>query len=226
MKTNQELKNSALAALKGNWAPSLVATIILIMASVIYMGPYEVMYMQALNGQVFSSPVFPAVSYFLFIFGVLLVYAPMNVGYTYAFKLLSSDSDAQVTGNMLRKGFKPYFRNVWGMFLMGLFVYLWALLLFVPGIIKAYAYAMTPYILVDNPDLSANQAINLSKKMMKGHKFDLFYLHLGFLGWGVLSVFTLGIGMLWLMPYMMTAQAAFYQDVKNEYLSTNNTINN
>lgn len=226
MRKNQEYKNQALAALKGNWAPSLVATIILIMASVIYMGPYEVMYMQALNGQVFSSPVFPAVSYFLFIFGVLLVYAPMNVGYTYAFKLLSSDSDAQVTGNMLRKGFKPYFRNVWGMFLMGLFVYLWALLLFVPGIIKAYAYAMTPYILVDNPDLSANQAINLSKKMMKGHKFDLFYLHLGFLGWGVLSVFTLGIGMLWLMPYMMTAQAAFYQDVKNEYLSTNNTINN
>lgn len=226
MRKNQEYKNQALAALKGNWAPSLVATIIIILACVIYMGPYEVMCMQALNGQVFSSPVFPAVSYFLFIFGVLLVYAPMNVGYTYAFKLLSSDSDAQVTGNMLRKGFKPYFRNVWGMFLMGLFVYLWALLLFVPGIIKAYAYAMTPYILVDNPDLSANQAINLSKKMMKGHKFDLFYLHLSFLGWGVLSVFTLGIGMLWLMPYMMTAQAAFYQDVKNEYLSTNNTINN
>lgn len=226
MRKNQDYKNQALAALKGNWAPSLVATIIIILACVIYMGPYEVMYMQALNGQVFSSPVFPAVSYFLFIFGVLLVYAPMNVGYTYAFKLLSSDSDAQVTGNMLRKGFKPYFRNVWGMFLMGLFVNLWALLLIVPGIIKAYAYAMTPYILVDNPELSANQAINLSKKMMKGHKFDLFYLQLSFLGWGVLSVFTLGIGLLWLMPYMMTAQAAFYQDVKNEHLSTNNTINN
>lgn len=221
MKANQEYKNQALAALKGNWAPSIVATIILILLCVIYMGPYEWMYMQTLNGHVFSSPVLPAVSYFLFIFGTLLVFSPMNLGYEYAFKLLSSDSDAQVTGNMFRKGFKPYFRNVWGMFLMGLFVNLWALLLIIPGIVKAYAYSMTPYILVDYPELSANQAINLSKKMMRGHKFDLFYLHLSFLGWGVLSVFTLGIGLIWLMPYMMTAQAAFYQDVKNDYINKN-----
>lgn len=226
MRKNQEYKNLALAALKGNWAPSIVATIIVILACMVFMGPYEVMYMMVLNGKVFASPVLPAISYGLFAFGVLLVFSPMNVGYTYAFKMLYSDSDGHVNGNMFRKGFKPYFRNVWGMFLMGLFVNLWALLLIVPGLIKAYAYALTPYILVDNPDLSANQAINLSKKMMKGHKFDLFYLHLGFLGWAILSVFTLCVGLVWVMPYMMTAQAAFYQDVKNEYLSTNNTIIN
>ena len=87
----------------------------------------------------------------------------------------------------------------------------------VPGIVKAYAYAMTPYILVDRPDLSANQAINLSCKMMSGHKFDLFYLQLSFIGWAILCLFTLGIGFLWRLPYYATAQAAFYQDVKSEY---------
>ena len=53
--------------------------------------------------------------------------------------------------------------------------------------------------------------------MMNGHKFDLFYLHLTFIGWGILSLLTLGIGFLWLNPYMMTAQAQFYEDVKAEY---------
>ena len=108
------------------------------------------------------------------------------------------------------------------MFLMGLFVNLWSLLLIVPGFIKMYAYALTPYILIDHPELSANQAINLSKKMMKGHKFDLFFLHLSFIGWGIISIFTLCIGLIWLVPYMTTAQAAFYQEVKNEYISINN----
>jgi uncharacterized membrane protein len=80
---------------------------------------------------------------------------------------------------------------------------------------------MTPFILKDNPELSANEAINLSQKMMKGHKFDLFYLMLSFIGWAFLGIFTLGIGYLWLMPYTYAAFAAFYQDLKKEYLTNN-----
>ena len=117
-------------------------------------------------------------------------------------------------------GFKDYGRVFLTSLLQNIYTFLWTLLLIVPGIIKFYAYAMTPYILIDNPELSANQAIYLSKKMMKGHKFDLFILHLSFIGWAFLSIFTLGIGLLWVMPYMMTAQAAFYQDLKKDY--TNN----
>ena len=81
---------------------------------------------------------------------------------------------------------------------------------------------MTPFILKDYPELSANQAINLSMKMMEGRKFDLFYLYLSFIGWGILALFTLGIGYLWLMPYMYTSTAAFYQNVKEEYITNNN----
>ena len=158
----------------------------------------------------------------MFAFGSLLVFSPMSVGYSYALYQLQSAGDQRVTGNTFRNGFRTYLRNVWGMFLMGLFVNLLSLLLIVPGFIKMYAYALTPYILIDHPELSANQAINLSKKMMKGHKFDLFFLHLSFIGWGIISIFTLCIGLIWLVPYMTTAQAAFYQEVKNEYISINN----
>ena len=76
---------------------------------------------------------------------------------------------------------------------------------------------MTNYILVDKPELSANEAINLSKDMMYGHKFDLFYLYLSFAGWFILCLFTLGIGFLWLYPYVQAAQVSFYLDVKEDY---------
>jgi uncharacterized membrane protein len=76
---------------------------------------------------------------------------------------------------------------------------------------------MAPYILKDHPELSPNQALNLSIKMMKGHKFDLFCLLLSFIGWSFLAMFTMGIGYLWLAPYIATTIAAFYEDVKAEY---------
>ena len=221
MKTNQEYKNAALAALKGNWAPSVIATIVLMAFTYLIIGPYVVMYMLNLNGMTPGSPGLNLGVYALYIFGFTLVFSPLNIGYTYAFNSLYMEGDNAVTGNTFRFGFRRWGRNVWGMFLVGFFTSLWSLLLIVPGIIKFYAYAMTPYILIDNPELSANQAINLSCKMMKGHKFDLFFLQLSFIGWGILSVFTGGIGLLWLMPYMMSAQAAFYQDIKQNFSQTN-----
>ena len=220
MKTNQNFKNAALAALKGNWAPALVAAIVCFAVIYAFAGPYIVLYTLNLNGKAISTT-FAAVSYALFCVGGIFVIAPVTLGYTYASYQLLAGSDNRITGNIFRNGFKHYFRNVWGMFLMALFINLWSLLLIVPGIIKMYAYSLTPYILIDNPELSANQAINLSCRMMKGHKFDLFFLHLSFIGWGILSLFTAGVGMLWLMPYMMTTQAAFYEEVRNEYISDN-----
>ena len=113
--------------------------------------------------------------------------------------------------------FKNYLHKVWGYLLMYIFIILWSFLFIIPGIVKAFSYAMTPYILEENPELSANDAIDRSRAMMKGHKFDLFYLYLSFIGWGILCLLTLGIGFLWLTPNMSTATAAFYEDVKAEY---------
>ena len=218
MKTNKEYKNAALAALKGNWAPFVVAVIIMMAFMYVIMGPYLFVYQVSLGmNQIVISPAFALAAVALYILGMPLLTMPLTLGFDYASNRLLVEGDNRAVGNLFRDSFGRWGRKVWGMFLMNFFISLWSLLLIIPGFIKYYAYALTPYILIDNPELSANQAINLSQKMMKGHKFDMFILHLSFIGWIFLSIFTFGIGLLWLLPYMMTAQAAFYQDVKKEY---------
>ena len=212
MKTNQEYKNRALEALKGNWASAVVSSIILVAASYLMAAPYVSTSALQLFGLVWWG--FGA-GYVAFFF----VYMPLNVGATYAYSQLYMQADGRVAENTLNNMTGNYLKVVWAMFLFSLYTFLWSMLFVIPGIIKAYSYALTPYILKDYPELSANEAIDFSRAMMKGHKFDLFCLHLSFIGWGILCLFTCGIGTLWLMPYMLTAQAAFYQDARNEYMA-------
>lgn len=96
--------------------------------------------------------------------------------------------------------------------LRGIFIALWSLLFVIPGIVASYRYAMAPFILAENPDMTASEAIAASKQMMDGHKGELFLLDLSFIGWSILNVFTLGIGSLWLNPYVNAAYAAFYRE--------------
>ena len=95
-----------------------------------------------------------------------------------------------------------------------LMVFLGALLFVVPGIILGYAYAMAPYILAETPDISGTEALRLSRQMMKGHKWELFWLELTFIGWSILAAFTLGLGNLALEPYKGISKASFYRDVQ------------
>ena len=94
-------------------------------------------------------------------------------------------------------------------FLRSLYVALWSLLLVIPGIMKSYSYAMTPFILADHPEMTANEAITASRKLMDGHKWELFVLGLTFIGWELLSALTFGLGALWLNPYKNAAYAAY-----------------
>ena len=98
-------------------------------------------------------------------------------------------------------------------FLRGLYVLLWSLLFIIPGLIKHYAYAMTPFIMAENPDMTAKEAITASRELMDGHKGELFTLELTFFGWMLLNTLTLGLGSLALNPYMNAARAAFYKDL-------------
>ena len=108
-------------------------------------------------------------------------------------------------------------------FLQGLYVFLWSLLFVIPGIVAGYSYAMTSYILAENPELTASEAIEQSKQMMYGHRFRLFCLQLSFIGWDILATLAFGIGHLWLTPYKQAATAAFYRDVSGtEYIVTPN----
>lgn len=95
---------------------------------------------------------------------------------------------------------------------MALFIWLWSLLFIVPGIIAAYRYRLAPYLMAENPNLGIREAVNMSKELMTGHKWRLFCLNLSFIGWGILSALTCGIGDLWLNPYIYAANAAFYVD--------------
>lgn len=97
--------------------------------------------------------------------------------------------------------------------LRGIYVFLWTLLFIIPGIVKAYSYAMTPFIMVENPELTANEAITASRTLMDGHKGDLFTLDLSFIGWRLLCCLTFGIGIFFLNPYTNAARAAFYRDL-------------
>ncbi len=105
--------------------------------------------------------------------------------------------------------------------LMTIFTFLWTLLLIIPGIIAAYSYAMAPYILEENPGMTATEAIACSKEMMRGNKWRLFCLQISFIGWVILCLFTCGIGFLWLSPYMYMAEVAFFYDVSGKFNAPN-----
>jgi len=99
-------------------------------------------------------------------------------------------------------------------FLVGLFVSLWSLLFVIPGIVKALSYSQAMYILAENPDIGAREAINRSKAMMEGHKMELFVLGLSFIGWHLLGAVTIGIAYIYVLPYMNATMANFYNRVK------------
>ncbi len=108
--------------------------------------------------------------------------------------------------------------------LQSVYVLLWSLLFIIPGILAAYSYAMTEFILAENPDLTASEAIAQSKEMMYGNRWRLFCLHFSFIGWDILSSLTLGIGNLWLRPYKQAANAAFYREISGSGYSTYESI--
>lgn len=97
--------------------------------------------------------------------------------------------------------------------LQTVYVLLWSLLFLIPGILAAYSYAMTGYILAENPELTAGEALRRSKEMMSGNRWRLFCLQFSFIGWSILCSLTLGIGNLFLTPYREAAGAAFYREV-------------
>ena len=99
--------------------------------------------------------------------------------------------------------------------LVPLFCCLWGLLLVVPGIVKFYAYSMTFEILYDAPDMSAKEAMAESRRLMEGHKLDLFLLDLSFIGWILLSIVSFGALTVYVVPYMQAAHEAFYESIKN-----------
>ena len=143
----------------------------------------------------------------------LLLAGPLVLGVTRYFIKLTEQSESPSL-NCLFDGFNDFSETFLLNLMMSIFVFLWSLLLVIPGIIKAYAYSMAFYIKSDNPSYNWKQCLDESQKMMDGHKWQLFCLQFSFIGWAILCIFTLGIGYLWLEPYMIAATANFYRSLK------------
>jgi uncharacterized membrane protein len=103
-----------------------------------------------------------------------------------------------------------YLSIVKTLFFMNLYVFLWGLLFVIPGIVKAYQYRMVPYLITEDPNLTTEQALELSRRMTYGEKWAMFVLDLSFIGWGLLATLTFGIGFLFLAPYIEATQAQLY----------------
>lgn len=105
-------------------------------------------------------------------------------------------------------------KAIWLNILLSVFTALWSLLLIIPGIIKSYSYSMASYILAENPNMTAREAIKESMRIMEGHKMDLFILQLSFLGWAILTAFTFGLAGIYVIPYMQQTFVNFYNSIK------------
>ena len=201
IKNAKEIRATAAVALKGKWASAVLITLVLFAFTYVVGAILEII---------------PRVNIIAVIVTFILTF------------ILTSDFDKVAFLTLLRTGEQIQIGCIFDIFkesrlwvtiiLMYVYTFLWTMLFIIPGIIKRYAYAMTPFILNDYPDLKNNEAIELSMAMMNGHKWDLFCLKLSFIGWAFLCIFFFGIGYLWLIPYRYTSYAVFYEDVKAEFM--------
>ncbi len=113
-----------------------------------------------------------------------------------------------------------YLNIVKVLFFRGLFVLLWSLLFIVPGIVKAYQYRMVPYLMAENPDMDYHRALDLSRAMTRGHKWDLFVLDLSFLGWWLIGAMLCGVGTLFVIPYVQATNAEVYEFMRQKAFAT------
>ena len=218
MQLNSELRAQARERLEGKWGTFVLMTFLMLVIQTILQIPgYIGSLLEILSPEnVLASLSFSNISNIL-----SLLALPLSWGLTVS--LLRNHREESVDLENLFDGFRGgrYTRVFCALFLVNLFTFLWTLLLIIPGIMKAFSYALTPYIIMDEPELTARQAITRSCEIMQGRRWKLFCLSLSFIGWGILSLLTFGIGFLWLAPYMNASIAAFYEDARAEYEAEN-----
>ncbi len=168
------------------------------------------------------------IAFFIVLLAVLLLFLLLRIFIGYSLEVGGRRyfiQSAQYSDN--RKCFSFAFRGenylgiVLTMLLKAVFNSLWYLLLIVPGIIKSYSYRMVPYILADNPNIGYTRAITLSRQMTRGHKFRIFVLDLSFIGWYLLGLLALIIGMLFVLPYENATNAELYLVLRKNALDYN-----
>ncbi len=142
----------------------------------------------------------------------ICVLGPLSLGEAYIYLNLTRGYEPDV--NVLFSGFQRFTDTLVLTILMRIFIFLWSLLLFVPGVIKAISYSQAYYILAEHPEMSGKEALDASIEMMDGHKMDYFVLLLSFIPWLLLCTITCGLAVLYVYPYMDATLVNFYQTIK------------
>ena len=188
MKTNPEIRKEAQALLQGNW--SNIVLISLVFGIIAFFTAYS----------------FPL---------VLFVYCPLALGFVITMMHFVRRTKIVSVEDLFSAFNAQFYWKSMGLgILVWIYTFLWSLLFLVPGVIKGCAYFLAPYILVDNPELTAEEAICRSMRMMDGHKMQLFLMSLGYFFLVLLSSLLLFIPLIWLIPYYTTAYVQFYEEVK------------
>lgn len=217
--TRKELKDNAKQSLRGNWGWAIIVFLITAIIFGIFTGAGHWLDETYINYDgtnifyQFASPI-----------GSILLWIGSFIGLSRNIAFLELRDD-QKEEKPYMAAFSVFTENRFGpelinCVLVSIFTFLWTWLLIIPGIIKAYSYSMTPYIVKDmvasGKQVSATYGINASKELMKGHKMALFIFDLSFLGWNILAAITCGIGYLWVTPYYQTAKANFYRHIAGD----------
>ena len=147
-------------------------------------------------------PVLGALLIYIFMLSDVIIFLKLYKGEDFSIGDAFSGFKIGATGKTMLAGF-----------LMGIFEILWSMLFVIPGIIKSIAYSMTFYIIAENPEISATDAIKKSQEMMQGHKMEYFILQLSFIPWLILVSFTFGLAGIYVMPYMSATRANFYKSI-------------
>jgi uncharacterized membrane protein len=186
--SNKELRAKARDQLRGKWTGPVVVTLIFLIIFILVSN-------------------IPAVGTGL----TLILAGPLYLGFSYYFLNFKRGNSPRPED--LFAGFKNLGGSISLYFIMFIFIFLWSLLLIIPGIIAGIRYSLSFYVLCDDPESGAMDALNTSKELMKGNKMQLLLLWLSFLGWALCCIFTFGIGFLWLIPYMTLSMVNFYEEM-------------
>jgi len=146
---------------------------------------------------------------------VEIISIPLSIGLTaYAMKFVRKD---ELDNGVVFDYFGDLVKIAATTILMGILIALGCICFIIPGIYLAFSYMLVPYLLAEKKDLTMTETLRLSRKMMNGHKLDYFILGLSFIGWALLTPFTLGLIMIWLYPYMLVANTKFATDIIDKY---------
>ena len=217
-----QLKQMARNALHGSYWKSVLVAFLLGLTSASFASSGSAANAEGISDGYYSFEHYlPVILTFVFFAGVLalalriFLLRPLEVGCR---RYFLEDIIRPAELDCLKAGFSGNYRNVvWVMFCRDIFIFLWTLLLIVPGIVKSYEYRMVPYVLAENPDLSREEAFALSKRMMDGDKMNAFILDLSFIGWAILTILTCGlVGIFYYQPYLALTDAALYQTLKKK----------